>query len=94
MTSRNSPQPSQEAPDLYLPCNARTLLAALASALMKISSGMERVPKEDLREQAEMNAFFIIPIKSGFIGRIASTHPPMEKRVQKLREMEREMELA
>ncbi|MFC6731320.1 MULTISPECIES: zinc metalloprotease HtpX [unclassified Haladaptatus] len=68
--------------------------SALASALMKISSGMERVPKEDLREQAEMNAFFIIPIKSGFIGRIASTHPPMEKRIQKLREMEREMELA
>ncbi|WP_336360528.1 zinc metalloprotease HtpX [Haladaptatus sp. ZSTT2] len=68
--------------------------SALASALMKISSGMERVPKEDLREQAEMNAFFIIPIKSGFIGRIASTHPPMEKRIEKLRELEREMERA
>ncbi|WP_338726680.1 zinc metalloprotease HtpX [Haladaptatus sp. DJG-WS-42] len=68
--------------------------SALASALMKISSGMERVPQKDLREQAEMNAFFIIPIKSGFIGRIASTHPPMEKRIEKLRELEREMELA
>ena len=53
---------------------------------------MDRVPEEDLREQAEMNAFFIIPISKGFIGRLARTHPPTEKRVEQLRELEREME--
>ncbi|SFL29022.1 heat shock protein HtpX [Halogranum rubrum] len=66
--------------------------SALASALLKISGRMDNVPKEDMREQAEMNAFFIIPIKSGFIGKIASTHPSTEKRVAKLRELEKEME--
>ncbi len=64
--------------------------AALASALMSISGRMDSVPKEDLRDQAEMNAFFIIPIRSGFIGKIASTHPPTKKRIEKLRELERE----
>ncbi len=67
---------------------------ALASALMKISEGMNKVPKEDMRDQAEMNAFFIIPIRSGFIGRIASTHPPTEKRIERLQRLEREMETA
>jgi heat shock protein HtpX len=66
---------------------------ALASALMTIDGRMDRVPKEDLREQAEMNAFFVIPIDRGFIGAIARTHPPTEKRVEKLRDLEREMEL-
>lgn len=68
--------------------------AALASALMKISGRMDKVPKEDLREEAEMNAFFIIPIDRGFIGRIASTHPPTEKRIERLRDLERELATA
>jgi len=68
--------------------------AALASALRKIAGRMDRVPDEDLREQAEMNAFFIIPIKSGFIGRLFSTHPSTEKRVERLSELERELETA
>jgi heat shock protein HtpX len=68
--------------------------SALASALMKISGRMDNVPKEDLREQAEMNAFFIIPIRSGFIGKIASTHPSTENRIERLRELERELETA
>jgi len=66
--------------------------SALASALLTIEGGMDRVPGEDLREQAEMNAFFVIPIDRGFIGRIARTHPPTEKRVEKLRDLERELE--
>jgi heat shock protein HtpX len=67
---------------------------ALASALMKIDGRMSNVPKGDLREQAEMNAFFIIPIRSGFIGKLASTHPSTEKRVERLRDLSREMETA
>ncbi|MGZ0746994.1 zinc metalloprotease HtpX [Haloparvum sp. AD34] len=66
--------------------------SALASALMRIDGRMDDVPKEDLRDQAEMNAFFIIPIRSGLIGKLASTHPPMDKRIEKLRELEAEME--
>jgi len=66
--------------------------SALASALLTISGRMDRVPKEDLREQSEMNAFFVIPIQSDFVGRIFSTHPPTEKRVERLREMAGEME--
>ncbi|MFC6905509.1 zinc metalloprotease HtpX [Halalkalicoccus tibetensis] len=68
--------------------------SALASALMTISGRMDKVPKEDMREQAEMNAFFIIPIRSGFIGKIASTHPSTENRIEKLRDLERELETA
>jgi len=66
--------------------------AALASALMKISGRMDKVPKEDMRDQAEMNAFFIIPIKSGVVGKLFSTHPSTEKRVERLRDLERELE--
>jgi heat shock protein HtpX len=65
---------------------------ALASALLKISGTMDRIPEEDLREEAEMNALFIIPIEKGFIGRLFATHPPTEKRVERLRELERQME--
>ncbi|WP_458208483.1 zinc metalloprotease HtpX [Haladaptatus sp. NG-SE-30] len=66
--------------------------SALASALMTIDGRMDKVPKEDLRQEAEMNAFFIIPIRSGFIGKLFSTHPSTERRVERLRELEREME--
>ncbi|RQG89139.1 zinc metalloprotease HtpX [Natrarchaeobius halalkaliphilus] len=65
--------------------------AALASALMKISGEMDRVPKDDMREEAEMNAFFIIPIRSGVVGRLFSTHPPTERRIEQLRELEQGM---
>ncbi|QAU13493.1 zinc metalloprotease HtpX [Halorubrum sp. BOL3-1] len=67
---------------------------ALASALMTIDGRMDRVPDEDLREEAEMNAFFIIPIKAGFVGKIASTHPSTDNRIERLREMETELETA
>jgi heat shock protein HtpX len=68
--------------------------SALASALRKISGNVDRVPEDDLRDQAEMNAFFIIPIKAGTIGKLFSTHPPTEKRIERLRGLEREMETA
>ncbi|AFO55590.1 MULTISPECIES: zinc metalloprotease HtpX [unclassified Natrinema] len=66
--------------------------SALASALLKISGEMDKVPKDDMREEAEMNAFFIIPIKSGVVGRLFSTHPSTERRVEQLRDLEREMQ--
>ncbi len=67
---------------------------ALASALMTISGEVDKVPNKDLREEAEMNAFFIIPLKSGVVGKLFSTHPSTERRVEALRELEREMQVA
>jgi len=66
--------------------------SALANALLKIDGRMDKIPERDMRDQAEMNAFFIIPIKSGFIGKIARTHPSTEKRVEKLQALEQELE--
>src|SRR3712207_6054514 len=39
--------------------------SALASALVKISSGMARIPQRDLRASSELNAFFIFPAGVG-----------------------------
>lgn len=66
--------------------------SALASALMKISGNIDRIPERDLRDQAEMNAFFIIPVKKGIIGRLFSTHPETERRIERLQALEREIE--
>ncbi|HEY9387469.1 MAG TPA: zinc metalloprotease HtpX [Nitrososphaeraceae archaeon] len=64
----------------------------LANALMKISGTMRHIPTRDLRQEEGLNAFFIIPALSGStIGNLFSTHPPVEKRVQKLMEMEASM---
>jgi heat shock protein HtpX len=64
----------------------------LANALMKISGTMKNVPTRDLRQEEGLNAFFIVPALSGStIGNLFSTHPPIQKRVQKLMEMEASM---
>ena len=64
----------------------------LANALMKISGSMQRIPTKDLRQVEGLNAFFIIPALSGStLVNLFSTHPPIEKRVQKLMEMEASM---
>lgn len=66
--------------------------ANLASALMKISGVMDRVPSEDLRKIEGMNAFFTVPALSGSsIMDIFSTHPSVEKRIAKLEKMQQEM---
>ncbi|MBI4298775.1 MAG: zinc metalloprotease HtpX [Chloroflexi bacterium] len=65
----------------------------LASALMKISGSIARIPDKDLREVASANAFFIIPaIKGGDIVNLFATHPPVEKRIERLRLMQRQLE--
>jgi heat shock protein HtpX len=64
----------------------------LANALMKISGNMKRMPTKDLRQAEGLNAFFIIPAASGStIVNLFSTHPPVEKRIEKLMEMEASM---
>jgi heat shock protein HtpX len=67
--------------------------SALSSALIKISSQMEKVPQQDLRAAGEMNAFFIVPTSvKGAIQSIFSTHPPMDKRIERLGELERQLQ--
>jgi heat shock protein HtpX len=64
----------------------------LASALLKISGTMKRIPTRDLREVEGMNAFFIIPAISGdSLTSLFSTHPPVSQRVKRLMEMEAAM---
>src|SRR4051812_24559646 len=49
--------------------------SALASALLKISGTMERIPTQDLRTAEGLNAFFIIPAKTKqSIANLFSTH--------------------
>jgi heat shock protein HtpX len=64
----------------------------LASALMKISGTMDRIPEEDLREAGAHNAFFIIPAAKGStIAELFSTHPSLERRIENLQRIEREL---
>jgi heat shock protein HtpX len=67
--------------------------SALASALMKISSGMERIPQKDLRASSELSAFYIFPpgVK-GSISGLFATHPPMEKRIEALQRLEAQLQ--
>lgn len=67
--------------------------SALASALLKISGQMERVPQQDLRAASEMNAFFIIPATTKrSLANLFSTHPPVEKRIAALQRLEAQLQ--
>jgi heat shock protein HtpX len=67
--------------------------SALASALVKISSGMHRIPQQDLRAVGSMNAFFIFPAGVGKgLGELFATHPPMEKRIARLQRLEGQLQ--
>jgi heat shock protein HtpX len=67
--------------------------SALASALMKISSGMERIPQKDLRASSELSAFYIFPPKTGkALAGLFSTHPPLEKRIAALGRLESQLQ--
>jgi heat shock protein HtpX len=67
--------------------------SALASALVRISSGMERIPTKDLRAQSELSAFYFFPpgAKQSLAG-LFSTHPPMEKRIAALQRLEAQLQ--
>jgi len=65
---------------------------ALVSALTKISGRMDYIPAEKKQEIEGANAFFIIPALSGnTLMELFSTHPPLEKRVAALQELEAQM---
>ncbi len=67
--------------------------SALSSALVKVSGAMQQVPTSDLREAERMNAFFIVPTSvKGAIQTLFSTHPPMEKRIARLQQLESQLQ--
>jgi heat shock protein HtpX len=67
--------------------------SALASALVHISGAMEQVPTKDLRAAERMNAFYIVPTSvKGAVQTLFATHPPMEKRIERLQQMEAQLQ--
>jgi heat shock protein HtpX len=68
--------------------------SALASALLKISGTMKRVPTQDLRAApSELAAFYIVPpaVKTT-VGNLFSTHPPLEQRLAALSRLEAQLQ--
>nr|WP_319538203.1 zinc metalloprotease HtpX [uncultured Methanospirillum sp.] len=65
---------------------------ALISALKKISGRMERVPVETRAAAEGANAFYIIPAISGqSFAALFSTHPALEKRIENLENVRKEI---
>jgi heat shock protein HtpX len=60
--------------------------SALASALVKVSGEMGRIPTKDLRQAEAFNAFFFVPaFARGFsLSSLFATHPPLERRLEQL----------
>jgi heat shock protein HtpX len=73
----------------------------LASALVKITGEMGRIPTKDLRAAEPFNAFFFTPAVAngaaqgeggGFsFGNLFRTHPTLEKRLAQLDSLERQL---
>ncbi len=64
----------------------------LMSALQRIAAGITAIPQRDLREVEGMNAFFIVPTSvKARAATLFMTHPPLEKRLERLAEIAREM---
>jgi heat shock protein HtpX len=67
--------------------------SALASALLKISGTMERVPSQDLRRAEGMSAFFIMPARAKqSLMNIFADHPPLEQRLAALERLEAQLQ--
>lgn len=61
---------------------------ALASALEKLHRGTAMMPMEATPNQEAVSALYIVhPFAGGGISNLFSTHPPMEERIKRLRQM-------
>jgi heat shock protein HtpX len=65
----------------------------LASALVKVSGDMARIPTRDLRAAEPLNAFFFAPaLAPGFsFSSLFATHPSLERRLDQLARLEAEL---
>jgi heat shock protein HtpX len=67
--------------------------SALASALIKISGTIERVPSQDLRQAEGMSAFFIVPARTKrSLYNLFADHPPLEQRLAALQRLESQLQ--
>jgi heat shock protein HtpX len=68
--------------------------SALASALVKVTGEMSRIPTRDLRSAESFNAFYFTPAiaKNGVsLSTLFSTHPSLDKRLAQLASIEAEL---
>ena len=69
--------------------------SALISALQKVSGGMNRIPTQDLRAAEPLNAFYFAPAMKlnggASLSAAFSTHPSLEKRIEQLSKIQREL---
>jgi heat shock protein HtpX len=67
--------------------------SSLASALQKVTGAMGQIPTRDLRAAEAFNAFFFTPAlaKGVSLSSLFSTHPSLERRLQQLSEISREL---
>ena len=66
----------------------------LASALVKVTGEMARIPTRDLRQQEALNTFYFTPaLRPGdsHLGAIFSTHPPLKKRLAQLEKIQAQL---
>jgi heat shock protein HtpX len=67
--------------------------SALASALIKVSGAIERIPRNDLRTAEGMSAFFIVPARAkNSLMNLFADHPPLEKRLAALARLEAQLQ--
>ncbi|MBY8883066.1 zinc metalloprotease HtpX [Actinacidiphila acidipaludis] len=69
--------------------------SALASALVKVSGSIARIPTEDLRTARSFNAFFFTPAlkESSSLATMFSTHPTLQRRLDALAKISTELGL-
>ena len=66
--------------------------SVLASALVHITGDMGKIPRTDLRKAETMNAFFFAPaLSGGSAASLFATHPSLQRRLDQLNKLEREM---
>ena len=68
--------------------------SALASALVKVTGEMSRIPTRDLRSAESFNAFYFTPAiaKNGVsLSTLFSTHPSLDQRLAQLAKIEAEL---
>ena len=66
--------------------------SVLASALVHVTGDMGKIPRTDLRKTEGMNAFFFAPaLAGGTAANLFSSHPSLEKRLDALNKLEKEL---